>query len=280
LFCLGHLLNKLNLAMVIIYIGGYGHSGSTLLEYLMAGSPAVLACGEVVSRLRRGDKRKRCTCGCDADDCAVWGFFGTSRNDVPWTHRALLQELSKSAGNRYSAIVDSSKTAWGLFSRPLRLRHSFGPNFFLVHLVREPRAACWSVLRKKIRKANREGRNRPHYLLQCSWTALSWLMANLSCEVYRLIYPGHYVRVRYEDLSRSPAEVLTKVFETLVPDLTWELHESHENRHQLFGNDVRHRHVGLENVKEDLTWKSDMPPEYSRAVWALSYPLRLRYGYR
>jgi hypothetical protein len=105
-------------------------------------------------------------------------------------------------------------------------------------------------------------------------------MANLSCEVYRLIYPGHYVRVRYEDLSRSPAEVLTKVFETLVPDLTWELHESHENRHQLFGNDVRHRHVGLENVKEDLTWKSDMPPEYSRAVWALSYPLRLRYGYR
>jgi hypothetical protein len=36
----------------LVYIGGYGHSGSTLLEYLLAASPKVVACGEVASVLR------------------------------------------------------------------------------------------------------------------------------------------------------------------------------------------------------------------------------------
>ena len=60
----------------LIYIGGYGHSGSTLLEYLMAGSPAVLACGEVVSSICERDSKKKekiCSCGRAADMCPVWG---------------------------------------------------------------------------------------------------------------------------------------------------------------------------------------------------------------
>jgi hypothetical protein len=43
----------------LIYIGGYGHSGSTLLEYLLAASPEIVACGEVSSVLhQRGRKEK------------------------------------------------------------------------------------------------------------------------------------------------------------------------------------------------------------------------------
>jgi hypothetical protein len=57
----------------LVYIGGYGHSGSTLLEYLLAASPKVIACGEVASVLREGQMHLRATSqrvpGLGADLC-------------------------------------------------------------------------------------------------------------------------------------------------------------------------------------------------------------------
>jgi hypothetical protein len=52
-----------------------------------------------------------------------------------------------------------------------------------------------------------------------------------------------------------------------------------DNRHQLYGNRLRSRHITIKDVEEDLKWKFEMPPEYSRVVLPLSYLLRLRYGY-
>ena len=103
----------------------------------------------------------------------------------------------------YSAIIDSSKTAWGSLSTPFRLKRQFGSEFMLVHLVRDPTAVCWSVLKQKDRKANREGRRVPHYLLRCSWMVVGWCLANLSSDLFGHIYPRHYVCIRYEDLDLS-----------------------------------------------------------------------------
>jgi hypothetical protein len=57
----------------LIYIGGYGHSGSTLLEYLLAASPEIVACGEVSSVLHQRGRKEKCTCGKPAAACPVWG---------------------------------------------------------------------------------------------------------------------------------------------------------------------------------------------------------------
>jgi hypothetical protein len=65
-----------------------------------------------------------------------------------------------------------------------------------------------------------------------------------------------------------------------MPDVQWDSEEvAGDNRHQLYGNKVRYREIGIEDVKEDLKWKAEMPPEYSRIVQRLGYLLRLRYGY-
>src|SRR5262245_19647396 len=109
----------------LVYIGGYGHSGSTLLEYLMVGSPAVLACGEVTSSIREREsdrKEKICSCGRAADACPVWGFFHSRNETLPGTHTELLEALMRRANGQYAALVDSSKTAWGSFAAPFRLR--------------------------------------------------------------------------------------------------------------------------------------------------------------
>jgi hypothetical protein len=193
----------------------------------------------------------------------------------------LLDTLDKKVAVGYSAIIDSSKTAWGSLSVPFRLKRQFGSEFMLVHLVRDPRAVCWSVLKQKDRKANREGRSVPHYVVRCSWMVVGWYLANLSSDLFGLIYPYHYVRIRYEDLAREPAKTLDKLFERLLPGAHWsgEGIGGRDNRHQLHGNKARLRHIPLEDVKEDLKWKAEMPIAYSKIISRLSHLFRLRYGY-
>ena len=156
----------------LVYIGGYGHSGSTLLEYLMAGSPMVLSCGEVDSTIRErnnNSKEKRCSCGRAAADCTLWGFFHSSDSARRLTHAELLHTLIQRTDGKYAAIINSSKTAWGLFSAPVRLRRSFGSDFVLVHLMRQPAAVSWSVLKKKTPKGEARATRAValHDTLQC-----------------------------------------------------------------------------------------------------------------
>ena len=185
------------------------------------------------------------------------------------------------AGSRYSALVDSSKTAWGSLCTPFRLKRKFGSEFMLVHLMREPRAVCWSVLKQKNRRAKRSERRLPHYVLRCSWVVLGWWLANLSCDLFGIIHPRQYLRLRYEDLVRNPNETLRSLFEKLLPEARWDYGGAsvRDNRHQLHGNNVRYQNIAIGDLKEDLKWQSEMPPEYSRVVSPLSYLLRVRYGY-
>src|SRR5262245_48232089 len=125
----------------LIYIGGFGRSGSTLLEYLLTCNPNLVACGEVVRHVRRFRTRKLCTCGRPATKCPVWGPFQRkleSSGDLD--HQALTLAMFKQISQKFDTMVDSSKTAWGSGFMPFEFRRILGPDFLLVHLVRDPRA--------------------------------------------------------------------------------------------------------------------------------------------
>ena len=109
----------------------------------------------------------------------------------------------------------------------------------------------------------------------------AWWISNLSCELFRLIYPRRYLRLRYEDLVRSPKATLQNLLATLLPEIPPNIGEigMSDNRHQLYGNSIRFRQLSLSDLQEDLKWKTEMPVEYSRIVLPLSYFLRVRYGY-
>lgn len=81
-------------------------------------------------------------------------------------------------------------------------------------------------------------------------------------------------------LARAPAGTL----QTIRPKLIPKPHRSPEaaasdNRHQLQGNRIRSSEITLKDVREDLSWKIEMPTKYLHVVRLLSYLLRLRYGY-
>lgn len=259
----------------LIYIGGYGRSGSTLLESLLATRPDVLACGEVVCCLRRRVER-RCTCGKPRQSCEVWrAFYRTAGPLRGWTHVALTLALLDRAASRYAFMVDSSKTAWGSLTAPFKLRRKLGPSLQMLHVVRDPRGVCWSTVGGPWKRRALVRSRFVRYVR----TVLGWSIANLICEFFRWLYPLQYRRIRYEDMASSHRELLQSLFEKHPLDADGG-EPSGDNRHQLYGNASRYRPFELAEIREDVRWKTEMPAAERALVSALTWPLRLRYGYR
>jgi hypothetical protein len=263
----------------LVYIGGFGRSGSTLLEYLLTCDPNLVACGEVARHVRRFRTQKACTCGRPAKECPVWGPFQLGRKTSHGLdHQALTLAMFKQVSTKFNIMVDSSKTAWGSSFMPFRFRGSLGPNFLLVHLVRDPRAVCWSTIRSLDRVNENVKPTSP--LVRCLRTAIGWTAANLACEIFGLLHPQNYVRVRYEDLVQIPRQVIEQIFGKLSSQcqLALEKPRTEANRHQLYGNVVRFKPLSLSTLKEETAWKSAMPRAY-RQLAALTWPLAVQYGY-
>jgi hypothetical protein len=261
----------------LVYIGGYGHSGSTLLEYLLTGCTELVACGEVASVVRDRLKKQQCTCGRRSQACPIWSQVLSA--DAPLsgkTHEALTLALLARVRKRYDLMVDSTKTALGHALAPFRLRRALGDDFLLVHLVRDPRAVAWSAIKKTERRNMTV--NRPLY---CARVALAWSAANLACEMFGLLHPKRYLRLRYEDFVAAPRGTVQQILQRVSPGAKWhaETLGVTDNRHQLYGNRMRGRPLALADVKEDRAWEAEMPVSYRRLVSPLSALLRLRYGY-
>lgn len=61
----------------VVYIGGFGRSGSTLLDRMLAQVPGCVAVGEVVHLLQRGLlDDERCGCGSPFSACDFWAEVG------------------------------------------------------------------------------------------------------------------------------------------------------------------------------------------------------------
>src|SRR5215471_1503195 len=61
----------------VVYLGGLGRSGSTLVERLLGELPGVCAVGEVVHLWERGVvEGERCGCGLAFADCGFWAKVG------------------------------------------------------------------------------------------------------------------------------------------------------------------------------------------------------------
>jgi hypothetical protein len=261
----------------LVYIGGYGHSGSTLLEYLMTANPEVIACGEIVNARRDWQKTRKCSCGQSAESCPVWGpLFDKSIKADRRNHTGLVLTLLQQLADRYAIIVDSSKTAWTHAVAPFKLRRKLDQNFLLVHILRDPRAVCWSI----IKRSKRVGQRRNAILLSVAG-ASGWTVANLACELFGWFYPAQYHRIRYENLVCSCPDVLESLFRKIPSkkSLCFNHMATNQNRHQLFGNRLRFQKLSLENISEDAAWRTKMPSPHRRLARVFSWGLCNRYGY-
>ena len=108
-----------------------------------------------------------------------------------------LARLGDAGWGAHRVLVDSSKTAWRLAAVPFLLARELGQDFQLLHLVRDPRAASWST----VKKAERRGA-RPVKAARPAFAAADWWIANLACELFGVIYP-HPISVCTMRTSRA-----------------------------------------------------------------------------
>jgi hypothetical protein len=229
----------------ILYIGGWGRSGSTLLARMLAQVRGLIAVGEVRDIWLRGCIEDRlCGCGVRFHDCEFWtavgekAFGGWSevnpskmlrlRNavDRPWTMPALMRpglssRLDREAGRyidvlgrMYSAvsdvsgngvIVDSSKIP----SHGLLVTRIPDVDVRVVHLVRDSRGVVFSW-QKHVRKPDRPADADEMLRYGALSASGRYVLYNLLTESLRRV-GAPYLRLRYEDLLADPARSLQRI---------------------------------------------------------------------
>jgi hypothetical protein len=167
-------------APTVIYIGGYGRSGSTLLELALSNHPDVVGLGEVSYFARESAVGGTCACGLVLACCPFWRQAVASTRLAPEqipAHGTAATSLLRAAATVAGAthVVDSSKTTRHAVRRPRALARSLPVHF--VHLVRSPTA----VQRSAAGGTNQQ-RERGHVAgssVARRWRAtLGWVVAN------------------------------------------------------------------------------------------------------
>lgn len=286
----------------VVYIAGYGRSGSTLLDALLGSHEAIVGGGELVNLFSRAASGGACACGERVAECPFWSkVLDRVRSDLPelsWEdadaitrHRDGVSTLRRSGGTRIYAplwrsvfaaiseignarvIVDSSKTSHDAYRRPVALA-SAGLTVSVVHLVRDPRAIVWARLRwSRPLVGGRAGSLGPDIPPATAVRTVSgWMAANRAVRDADIL-------LRYEDLVAEPREVLRKLQPVVGEDLgpvIDHLDAPVDPGHGIGGS--RWRSSGPVHISPDLAWKTELP-SWARSVAALAASLARRYGY-
>ena len=282
----------------IVYIAGYGRSGSTLLERLLASSVEVIATGEFCNVAQVYASSECCSCGVKASDCSQWRSFfssfaevlpkydeGRRRIESAWgillpsrKHNELVSKQFRALSREHNShILDSSKTTRLSIRRPFVLANT--NHLKMIHLVKDGRVCLISNIKGSNRKLAK-GENDVTYRWPFLKTLLAWPIANVAAEIFGLLNPNRYIRVRFEDFIASPFETLEKIEQFLEVDLSQSKKIVSENQeipiaHQIAGNRIaKQRHIKL-----NAATKHSFGSLKVRLFTILNFLPLLRYGY-
>ncbi|MFC7273740.1 sulfotransferase [Paractinoplanes rhizophilus] len=299
----------------VLFLGGLGRSGTTLVERLLGELPGVCALGEVVHLWQR-DLRddERCGCGARFSACGFWrrvgalAFGGWHNVDVDRVHhlRAAVErtrhiprlataveapdEVHEYAGyysRVYAAaaevsgariVVDSSKHS----ALAHVLRWSAGLNLRVVHVVRDARGVAYSWTKTVARPETDGAEEMTKY--SPGRSAMLWNAHNAAFGL--LARRGVPVRrIRYEEFVSDPRLVLADLAAfagvSLGPsdlDFIEDGHADLKVGHSAAGNPMRFT-VGRVALRRDDAWVSALPPRQRRLVGAVCAPMLRAYGY-
>ncbi|MHB8245839.1 MAG: sulfotransferase [Acidimicrobiales bacterium] len=231
----------------VLYLGGVGRSGSTLLELMLAETGGVTALGEVVHLWRRGIQLDElCSCRRRFSDCPFWtevgerAFSGWESIDLtrlaelrravdrqrylPLLGSPVLPAGKARAAAEYSElyrrlyqaarevsgglIIDSSKHP----SLAYLLARESLIDLRVCHLVRDSRGVAHSQGRLVRRPEATDTTDYMHRIGPVA-SAVSWLGSNAAFEALarRRSRPTPVLRVRYEDLLTDPVSCLRRL---------------------------------------------------------------------
>jgi hypothetical protein len=297
----------------VLFIGGYGRSGSTLLDRVLGRVPDFLSVGELRHVFQEGYlENRRCGCGEPFLECEFWRAvtaraFGAQREpelrqlaarkrriDRWWLFPQLGWQLGtprqRRAVGRYrevlralylaiaaesgaAVLIDSSKDV----SHGYALRGLGAPiEPYVLHLVRDSRAVAYSWQRRKFNPGNGGEMNR-YSLLR---TSAEWNLVNALTAIHRPT-GARYTTLRYADFAADPAAAVEAVLRFLGEErrsnpVTAERTVHLGADHTAAGNPNRFR-SGEVQIRPDEEWRREMPSASRTLVGALTLPGLRRY---
>lgn len=299
----------------VVFVGGYGRSGSTIIDLLLNRVPGIVAVGEFRHLFGRAlADNELCSCGKPFRDCEFWSAVlaeafpkGFDRERIQqavtnvnrlvmlprlrWPRlmtasmRADAQLYRETFAAAYRAvakisgadvIVDSTK--YPIHGWLLSSMPSISLSVMM--LVRDPRAVAYSWQRRRLRpEVHWEKREMPRHSIVRS--AFAWNISNsITAGLQR--HSERYRVQRYEDFIAHPQDELAVVasFALGKPTrLPAQLFDTQPHiPHTIAGNPVR---IGSEQVRvrDDDEWRT-MPLYKRLLVDALCFFGMRRYGYR
>jgi hypothetical protein len=299
----------------VLFLGGLGRSGTTLVERLLGELPGVCALGEVVHLWQR-DLRddERCGCGKKFSACTFWqqvgktAFGGWDNVDVDRVHAlrdtaertrhiprlastanpgADVREYASYYARVYEAaaevsgadlVVDSSKHP----ALAHVLRAAGDVDLHVVHVVRDARGVAYSWTKRVTRPETDGTDEMTRY--SPGRSALLWNAHNAAFGL--LARRGVPVRrIRYEEFLADPRAGLIRLADfagiTLRPadlDFLRPGHADLRAGHSAAGNPMRFT-VGRLPLRHDDAWMHALPTAQRRLVGAVCGPMLRAYGY-
>ncbi|MFE0527725.1 sulfotransferase [Micromonospora parva] len=292
--------------MKVIYITGWLRSGSTILGNVLNELPGVLHAGELHYLWKNGllDSGTNSLCGCGEQirQCTLWSSVIATFGDAEPTKLARQMMSAQQAGLRTRhtrarlagtpahvtqvldrtvavyrelarrgaerAVVDSSKYP----AEAAALLRRSDVDARVLHIVRDPRATTYSYQRGK------------RYIepMSPAQSTANWVGFNVASEYVGRAAAGRYLRIRHEDLTRQPREVLADVLRFAglddEPPVTEEGKVTLGTNHTVTGNPDR-LGQGTVLIRPDDRWRTELPPLPTATTTALALPLLRRYGY-
>ncbi len=297
----------------VLYISGYGRSGSTVVDIALGQFPGVFGAGELGNLPRHvWANNEYCACGAQVRECDLWsdiveawlegeppgtmahyarlcnrfealrdplqlmgvGAWSPSfREYARLTHR-LFAAIQRITGCR--VIVDSSKNPMRAIALS-RMKHI---DLSLVHLMRDGRGVAWSMM-KTHSVDPKAGVQRPVGGAPALRTAHRWIAFNILTEIAaRRLGAKRSVRLRYEDFTEDAqaalGPVLAMIGATTDAAETPDLVEFSAD-HQVAGSRIRMG--GPLRIARDTSWEAGMPKEDRKRVQRRAGWMLRRYGY-
>jgi hypothetical protein len=305
------------LAVTVVYLGGFGRSGSTLVERMLGATRGWTNVGELVDLARSvGPRDELCGCGLRFSCCPVWSrvgevaFGGWSSEVFDWMaalHRGAARQrhlpgLLRSRGTASPALA-GLRSAYAAVYRAVAevtgssvvVDASKGPalgqalagareiDLRMLNVVRDPRAVAWSWSRHVERPHS--GGDDQMWRISAGRSAVQWSALQLEMAAIRGFGGAPSARLRYEDFVADPVASLVDATAGLgLPLGRGDLPPVDEGRvvlepsHGLSGNPGRFS-SGVLELRRDDSWAARMPPTDRALVTALTLPLLRAYGY-
>jgi hypothetical protein len=300
----------------VVYIAGYGRSGSTVLDVLLGAHDRAVSVGELVYLGKEWRHNERnCACGSPYDQCPFWEdaldgvdeaksltrivrrvehrrallrlLTGMIPDRIRRIYRHYAQHLFDYAAERGNAdwIIDSSKSARHAAGRFWALYNVAGLDVRVIHLVRDGRSVLRSVVEKGTNWAMEGYREEKRFLAER--TLVGWNLANsLAWTLGAALSGDRYLRVRLEDLLECPESTLHDIGSFIGEDLSSVIdriaaNESFSVGHNVSGNRIRQKEcIRLRQRAEDWRVSWSKLSSYQKSLFiTLGGAVNLFFGY-